>query len=134
MNKRKQQQHEQWAAAQVARLLADPYHTGIRVNPGYTKKISPEDRAMFIRSAEKKIHELGAESFLRKLLNDLRSKTMWCLIGIQVHECFTRDRPARITEEQFIKAGVVQIQEIGAQKYLAYFLDNLENDVRMEEP
>jgi hypothetical protein len=139
MNRRKQQQHEQWTAAQVARMLANPYYTGIRINPLYAEtKITPAERVSWIGNAEKKIRESGPESFLRWLLKSLKNETAqsWCLSGIHVHESFTRDRDAWVSEDQFIRVGITAIREIGATKYLTYLLDNLEASVRsvcMEE-
>lgn len=47
--------------------------------------------------------------------------------GLKIGPAYTLDRPATISEDQFIQAGARMIQEIGAEAYLKQLLANLKD-------
>ena len=50
------------------------------------------------------------------------------LSGIQAHPFFTEERPALITEQQFVEAGVKMIADLGPEEYLRNVLENLKGN------
>jgi hypothetical protein len=90
----------------------------------------------YIQTATRIIREVGAETFLRNFLERLQDPSCplphgasitddHLLSAIKVHPYFAEEHPALVTEEEFIKAGVIAIERNGAEEYLRDLMENL---------
>jgi hypothetical protein len=55
------------------------------------------------------------------------SNPFYCL-GEGISDVFTQKHKALVSEEQFIKAGVNLIKEIGSEEYIKLLLENLKGN------
>jgi hypothetical protein len=121
----------------IKRMLANPFYCGVRVDPILTLERPIDDE--YIEIAAQIIREVGAEAFLWNFLQRLRNPSRPLpaqttvtddrfLTGIQAHPFFTEERPALITEQQFIEAGVTMIADLGPEEYLRHVLENLKGN------
>ena len=118
----------------IKRLVANPFYCGVRVDPILTLERPIEEG--YIQAATQIIREVGAETFLRNFLDRLKDPSQplpsnttvtddYLLSSVKVHPHFALDRPPMITEEEFIRAGLMAIKEEGPEAYLHEVLENL---------
>lgn len=117
---------DRWSPTEVMRMLTNLYYTGIRVHPDCTKG-DRKDRERVLQLWALEIEHANAETFMRDFLRGLKEGQAWCAGVLRVHPkyCEARDN-AIITEEAFVKAAIIQISDVGAERYLRHILDNLE--------
>jgi hypothetical protein len=117
--------------------VANPFYCGVRVDPILTLERPIEEG--FIQAATQIIREVGAEVFLRNFLDRLKDSSHPLPIsisvtddhlvsGVKVHPYFVLDRPPMVTEEEFIRAGLIAIKEEGPEAYLDEVLENLKGN------
>ena len=68
-----------------------------------------------------KLFPMTSEDFDKIMTNPF-----YCLS--QIHEVFVQKHEPLITEEEFVKAGLIMIEEIGAQRYIELLLENLKGN------
>ena len=128
---------EKWTEEKVKRLLANPFYSGVRVDPILTLERPIEEG--YIQAATQIIREVGAEAFLRNFLDRLEDPSHplpsnttvtddHLLSSVKVHPHFALDRPPMITDEEFIRAGLMAIKEDGPEAYLREVLENLKGN------
>jgi hypothetical protein len=121
----------------IKRMLANPFYCGVRVDPILTLE-RPIDNE-YIRIAAQIIREVGAEAFLWNFLQKLQDPSRPLpaetsvtddrfLSGIQAHPFFTEERPALVSEHQFVEAGIKMIADLGPEEYLRHVLENLKGN------
>jgi hypothetical protein len=120
-------QKEHWTAVEAARMLANPYYTGIQVHPEFLNNATiPASRKWLIHAAKEKIKRNGAATFLRNLLHDLKNWNDPDLRAMRIHQAYGLKREPLITEDMFIECGVLQMAT-SVDKYLEHLFDNLES-------
>lgn len=109
----------------VRRMLCNPAYTGIQVHPTLVAFHDRYDREGFFNTARAKARAMGANQCLRDFLKALQLPNDPWARAIPIHASFAIRRDPLICEEDFIRAGLEQIERIGLITYFEYILENL---------
>lgn len=121
---------EYFTGAGVRKMLCNPAYTGICVHPSLIKDDAHKyDAELFMHTAKHKARTVGSEQCVRDFLKELQLKDSEWVSLIPIHASFTEERPALISVEEFIRAGVEQIAALGLVPYFSNVIENLSQGI-----
>lgn len=121
---------ENFTGAGVTKMLCNPAYTGIRVHPSLIQDDAHKyDAELFMHTARAKARSAGSEQCLRDFMKALRLKDDEWASLIPIHGSFAEERPVLISEEEFIRAGVQQMANIGVNTYFSNVIENLSQGI-----
>lgn len=126
---------ENFTGAGVSKMLCNPAYTGIRVHPSLIQDDAHKyDAELFMHMAKVKARSVGSEQCLRDFLKALRLPDDEWISLIPIHGSFAEERPALLSEEEFIRAGVQQMTNFGVITYFSNVIENLSQGIIFMAP
>ena len=119
----------------LRRIMINPFYA-ITVAPQLTTEHAPSmSEAEWVRTNASLMGEMGAERWLRQLLEVLEGKASLLdgrinpSLALNIDPMFAAEHPPLIERDMWVGANVMQIREMGTEGWLALLLDVLAGDI-----
>lgn len=119
----------------LRRIMINPFYA-ITVAPQFTTEHAPAmSEAEWVRTNASLMGELGAERWLRQLLEVLEGRATPLdgrinpSLALNIDPMFAAEHPPLIERDMWVGANITQIREMGAEGWLMQLLDVLGGDI-----
>ncbi len=119
----------------LQRIIINPFYA-ITVAPQLTVEHEPRlDEAEWVRANASLMGEMGAERWLRQLLDVLEGKSdapdgpVNPYQAVNIDPLFAAAHPALIERDMWIDVNVMQLRNMGSEEWLRQLLDVLNGDI-----
>jgi hypothetical protein len=119
----------------LQRIIINPFYA-ITVAPHLTVEHEPRlDEAEWVRANASLMGEMGAERWLRQLLDVLEGKAgapegpIDPSQAVNIDPLFTAEHPPLIGREMWVDVNIMQIRSMGAEGWLRQLLNVLNGDI-----
>lgn len=129
----------QFTEDNLQRIMINPFYA-ITVAPQLTEEHEPPmSEAEWIQANSSSMREMGTERWLGQLLNVLEAKTTSIderinpFHAVNIDPMFAAEHPSLIGRDMWMEVNVMQIRNMGAERWLRQLLDVLNGDVVVAE-
>lgn len=123
----------------LQRIIINPFYA-ITVAPQFTEEHAPAmGEAEWVQASASLMREMGAERWLRQLLDVLEGKVaapeqpINPARAVNIDPLFAAEHPPLIGREMWVDVNAMQIRNMGAEEWLRQLLDVLNGDIVMAE-
>ncbi len=129
----------QFTEDNLQRIMMNPFYVVTIASQLTTEHDPPMSEAEWVQANAAVIREIGAEKWIRQLLDVLEGKAIAAespinpVHAVNIDPIFAAEHPPIIEKDMWVDVNVMQIRNMGAEEWLSQLLDVLGGDVATAE-